>query len=502
MRNGICKLPFLVTDERKWIHGVYGLYLLNFFLFLVVATGVVGESKTAKVNSDNDVGRPGESQSLSPWQQCSTFIAPTTRTNMNWGVIANRNFSVGEIVDISPLTVPIPDGSNVIERSVLNDYVYGYMRIIEQERRRPFLQKLYSVLLGPDMFYNHHPVQPNIEFTTFGREPSNGLPDAVNPQGFVAKRNILKGEELFTSYNGKDDGGKEWFRRRGVMMETPPLLPPVSSEYNDDMFDRHSEAFCSKIYSGLGLPSWKGRLLPLLPKEYKLPFEIDLKWLAPFDSGWGDAKTKVDVKKGERLEISTALVLSREFTKNTALMPLVYAWKDLHSNHQETLKRLHAAKQGNLHLQYQGPDTSWIPINNFTNKGDHNDFEDLVLFPAAGNIGMVRRRTGSFDANCRLVVHPSNSEDMEDDHALIEFLDQPVGVTIELIATTDIMKSTTLVVDLFESIATPLEYKLLFSELKLTGQPFSRQVFQDRRRIRKGREHTPANKATLLNEEL
>ena len=402
---------------------------------------------------------------------------------MNWGVYANRDFSEGEIVDISPLTVPIPDGSESIEQSVLNDYVYGYWRIFEhpQLKGKHVVSKLYSVLFGPDMFYNHHPVAPNVAFTTFGREPEKGLPDAVNPQGFVATRRIRRGEELFSSYNGKEDGGSEWFRRRGIPMETPSpsaLSSPLVSNAGG-ILDKHSNEFCSKIYSGLGLPSWRDRLLPLLPKHYDLPFSIDPKWLAPsFDAGWGDARTKVDVQTGDRLEVSTALVLSREFTKDTALTPLVYAWKDLHQDHREGLRDL--GRSGHLHLQYQGPDTSWKPMNNFT-MSNPNKWEDLALFPVAGNIGMVRRRTMAGEANCRLVFHPNRDETGEDVDSSdwMVWLEQPVGVTIELIATEDIAAGTVLVVDLMESVATPYEYKLLLQELKSTGQPFAQEVFRD-----------------------
>merc|ERR1719343_72357 len=125
-------------------------------------------------------------------------------------------------------------------------------------------------------------------------------------------------------------------------METPPPLassPLVNNAAG--ILDKHASDFCSKIYAGLGQPSWRDRLLPLLPKDYDLPFSIDLKWLAPsFDAGLGDARTKVDVQRGERLEISTALVLSKNFTKGTALMPLVYSWMDLHEEHRKSLREL------------------------------------------------------------------------------------------------------------------------------------------------------------------
>lgn len=427
------------------------------------------------------VSKTNDEELLLPWQQCSVFVAPTIAmgdgNSMNWGVYANRDFAEGEIVDISPLTVPIPDGSRSVEQSVLNDYVYGYWRIFDHPhyKGKHSIEKLYSVLFGPDMFYNHHPVAPNVQFSTFGREPEAGIPDAVNPQGFVANRKIRRGEELFSSYNGKEDGGAEWFGRRGISMETPSFADSPLVNNPDGILDKHANEFCSKIYSGVGLPSWRDRLLPLLPKHYDLPFFIDSKWLAPsFDAGWGDARTKVDVKRGERLEVSTALVLSREFSKDSALMPLVYAWKDLHDDHREELREL--VRMGRLHLQYQGPDTAWKPINSFS-ENHANSFEDLVLFPVAGNIGMVRRQNAGAKPNCRLIVHSPTKRD----DSSMSLLEQPVGVTIELVATEDMTAGTILIVDLAESVASTYEYKLLFRELKLTGQPFAKEVFQDLR---------------------
>mmetsp|Transcript_24583 Transcript_24583/g.67849 ORF Transcript_24583/g.67849 Transcript_24583/m.67849 type:complete len:520 (+) Transcript_24583:221-1780(+) len=467
----------------------------------VAAEGVVGIGSSGEERdgaADKSPSTLREDPELFPWQNCSVVLAPTG-TNRNWGIFANRDFVRGEIVDISPLTVPIPDGEESVERSILNDYVYGYMRIHvpssrgqqQQQRHRPttpILEKLYGVLLGPDMFYNHHPVAPSVEFMTFGREPSRDLPDALNPQGFVAKRNIRAGEELFASYKGRDDGEADWFRTRGEAMQVPAQNPLSASD---------RRAYCSNIYAGIGLPSWRDRLLPLLPRDRsRLPFSTDGtgKHLAPFDAGWGDAKTRVDVQKGERLEISTALVGSRATTRNSALMPLVYAWADLKEDHKEALKRWEASSSsgGLLHLQYQGPDTDWKPVRHMV-----SDWDDLVLFPVAGSIGMVRRRRSNSDANCKLVVHPP------------EFLEgqlhRPVGVTVELIATRDLGALTTLVVDLDETVATPTEYQLLFRELKRTGQPFAREVFADRRRRREQQQQNNAGlstRVTLPREEL
>lgn len=507
---------------------------LSALLLLVLTPLILAVPSTteAKTNDEIDASGPRDAEggvesnnidpsvTLLPWQRCSIFVAPTLasknnndnngKVGMNWGVYANRDFLEGEIVDISPLTVPIHDGSVAIERSVLNDYVYGYWRLFEhpQIKGKHTISKLYSVLFGPDMIYNHHPHTPNVAFTTFGREPEMNLPNAVNPQGFVANRKIKRGEELFSSYNGKEDGGAEWFGRRGIPMETPSSpAASVMTTNAGGILDKHARDYCSKIYSGVGWPSWKDRLLPLLPKDYKIPFSIDLIWLAPsFDAGWGDARTKIGVRKGERLEISTALVLSQEFTKHTALMPLVYAWKDLHEDHREGLVRL--ARKSLLHLQYQGPDTSWKPTNNFM---DPKSFEDLLLFPVAGNIGMVRRLHTNVDdsskvtdANCRLVVHPRRDQDENNyDNDSMQWLDHPVGVTIELVATKDMDAGTVLVIDLVESVASPYEYKLLLEELKQTGQPFSRQVFMDRfHRTKAGEEWSRATTRSWSKEEL
>jgi hypothetical protein len=493
----------------------------TFSRILLVLTAIVilvASTAEAKPNDNDDDKDNVVSSVILPWQRCSVFVAPTVSANggnaMNWGVYANRDFNKGDIVDISPLTIPIPDGSESVERSVLNDYVYGYWRLFQhpQLKDKHSVSKLYSVLFGPDMVYNHHPVAPNVKIFTFGREPEADVPDAVNPQGFVANRRIRRGEELFSSYNGKEDGGTEWFGRRGIPMKTPSSSSSPLVNNAGGILDKHSEEFCSKIYSGLGLPSWRDRLLPLLPKNYDLPFSIDPKWLAPsFDAGWGDARTKVDVKKGARLEVSTALVLSHDYTKNTALMPLVYAWKDLHENHRERLEAL--AREGHLHLQYQGPDTSWKPMNNFT-QGHQKNFEDLVLFPVAGNIGMVRRRTTTDDdssagtePNCRLIVHPQMKQDetgknnnYPDDDSML-WLEQPVGVTIELVAMEDMDASTVLVVDLMESVATTYEYELLLRELKTTGQPFAREVFRDRQEQTERKEAQPRRTTTRLSRE-
>ncbi len=66
--------------------------------------------------------------------------------------------------------------------------------------------------------------------------------------------------------------------------------------------------FCSKIYAGVGLPSWK-QLAPSDPAASEAL--MDVARLAPFDAGFVDANAKVAIATGKRIEMSTALLLSR-----------------------------------------------------------------------------------------------------------------------------------------------------------------------------------------------
>ncbi|KAL3914631.1 MAG: hypothetical protein SGARI_000025, partial [Bacillariaceae sp.] len=78
--------------------------------------------------------------------------------------------------------------------------------------------------------------------------------------------------------------------------------------------------------------------------------------------------------------------LSKHHVRNTALRPLVYAWDELYQEQQDTLKRMKKQQSSSMfRVQYQGPDTNWQSVDGF------QDFHDLALFPASGNIGMVVR---------------------------------------------------------------------------------------------------------------
>ena len=375
------------------------------------------------------------------WQACEIFLAPS---DIGWGVFAARSFRQGEIVDIAPGIIPM-DNEQILYNSVLNDYVYGYWRISGRQ-----LLQSHVVMFGMDMIYNHHP-RPNLEFTTFGREPAPDVPRTSTAIGFVAKRDIAVGEQLFSSY-GDDVDGTEWFYYRRMKMQWPKnsrILPSELTQYK--------EKYCSKIISGIGVPTWKGRILPVLPKE--VPFSIDLMRLAPFDAGYGDARAKMAISLGDRIEIATSLIVSHRLVQGSALGAVVIPWKDMTNEHQQALRNLR--DKGQLTLQYQGQDTNWKAIDDF------KSFEDLAILPIAGFIGMVRR-VGDDTSNCRLIIHSEATVDS-------------IGVTLELIATKNISVGETLTLNLPQS-GSREELQALKKEMKLTGMPHYTGLFSETNR--------------------
>ena len=106
---------------------------------------------------------------------------------------------------------------------------------------------------------------------------------------------------------------------------------------------------------------------------------------------------------------------------------------------------------------------------------------------------MVQRLSthASGDANCRLIIH-------DNDSSIHSLLKHPMGVTIELVATKDMVSGTNLIVDVIESsVATYLEYKLLYRELKRTGQPYNTQVFRHQQELQNEKEKTISSSSSL-----
>ena len=311
---------------------------------------------------------------------CDIFLAPSKLNGGGWGVYAARDFEESEVVELAPLYLPIDHMAPVVKNSVLDDYHYGMWR---------GGKTVGVVALGMVMFYNHDQ-EPNVQWTTnLGRgEPSAIDPTSATAVGFVATREISQGEELFSSYGVGDDGVR-WFAERRIDLVTASEESMVAPE----LLDAYRNEYCSKMYAGIGLATFKDRLKPenefYLFQTGKLP-TVD----AP------TAVANVAIKAGERIEIAPALVLSKEVVEGTAIAPLVFTWDDWTEEHQKALKELREA--GQLKLQYQSPDTQWLRVDRF------DSFERVVVFPAAGSIGMVKR-VGATQPNCGVKIKSSGS---------------------------------------------------------------------------------------------
>jgi hypothetical protein len=182
-------------------------------------------------------------------------------------------------VDLTHLIIPMSKQS--LKANNLYDYAYGQDGVT-------------AILFGMHMFYNHHP-NPNLQVTYFAE---NMTPD--RPLGFVATRSIPAGEQLFTTYDDQV-GGQAWFDTRGLEMQRPK-----ESKIGPEDLVRYQTDYCSKIYAWVGMPTWSNQIRNMLP----MAFWTHQLRLAPFDAGFADAKGKVKMHQGDRIEISIGLMLS------------------------------------------------------------------------------------------------------------------------------------------------------------------------------------------------
>ena len=410
-------------------------FILHSLLYVCQA-----ESTTNKIRDEEE-----------KWQQCSTFLAPST---LGWGVFAARPFAPNEIVEIAPLVLPMHPDAPVIKNSALDDYVYGFWRFTGNE-----LIELLGAMLGMTMFLNHHS-EPNVQFTTFGREPAPDAPNATIALGFKAKRYIQEGEELFSTY-GEGDGGQRWFRRRGLELYS---LPKSQTQIPKKLLPNKTSDYCSHIVAGPGLPAWELGVLSIIPKGLDVGFWMDTARLPPQNAAFGNAFAKHAISKGNRIEITPALVMSRSLVDGSIVGAVVFRWEDLTPENQQALRKLRQRRQ--LFLQFQDYEhTNWKFSDGF------QSFEDTVLFPAAGNIGMVRRvgRNKKANSNCRLKIHSAGDANS-------------IGVTLELVATKDIDQGEILRLNL-PSTSSPEELDLFHREMKLTGQHYGSEFRIDSKNI-------------------
>jgi hypothetical protein len=385
-----------------------------------------------------------EDESMAPWQNCEVFMAPTN-TSTGWGVFANRDFKEGELVDITPLHFymrtrdeTIPSENRVVQSTSLGNYVYSAMW--------KHLDKYESnVLFGYEMMYNHHPTDPNVKLV---------LGHHGHIHSFHTMKRIRMGEEIVSSYSSQD-GGKDWFELRNMTMSGQKAVLN-----NPGQIDFLSSQYCTKIYAGAG-PETFQRLYP----------SLDESRVAPFDAGLNDARAKVPIKAGERIEQAPAMLLYKPFVKGTALGPLVITWDTLRPEHQTAINSASAPIGGKLPIEYRGPGSDWQQVRRMTK------LENVAILPFAGRIGMVRRvnsrssLVSSIKTNCRLEIgitvhHEEGRNESEEDGK------PRVSVVLELIATEDIPTGGVLLMDL-KPAGTAYERELLKVKLNDIGHPFN-----------------------------
>jgi hypothetical protein len=372
------------------------------------------------------------------WQDCNIFLAPSS---MGWSVYAARSFHNEEIVEISPLFLPILEVARVAKNTILDDYAYGHVRP-DKDSGEPVSH--HSVLYGMAMFYNHHSV-PNVKHVLLG---DNGVHVQI---GFQARRDIAAGEELLSSY-GLEDEGRMWFQQRGLEMSAPD-----ASWIGTDLLDIFKNEFCSKIYAGVGLPTLKDKMQ--LPDH----FPIDFSRIAPFDAGIGDARAKTDIVAGERIDMTIGLPLPKGFVDDTMFAALVINFDDLDVESQESLVVLRNSAQ--LTIPYKGVDTNWGMVDIFS-----EDWSTLSILPGGGNIGMVQRVGDDPSSNCRLHINWQGSNGGS------------AGILMELFATENIASSEVLKLNM-KPADSVVGYELLKAELdEQGGHSYVASYFPDPRK--------------------
>ena len=297
------------------------------------------------------------------------------------------------------------------------------------------------------MFYNHGEGDlQNVQSAKFGREPDYDNPMSAKAIGYSAKRKIFRGEELLTSY-----GGEEWFRDRGLSMQVPkemPILPSI------EKMEAMEQLYCSKAVSGLGHSTWNrvlstqkvfGASLPQLNPHEFLPLQDN-----------PTAVAKEAIHEGQLIEISPALVLPSDHVRNSSLEPLSILWGCWDKEQEQSIYKLR--EMGVFRMKGRNEKTGVLDMDVL------KYYNDTAVFPAGGNIGMVRKVGRDNDqSNCRLEVTSSRDEQEADDIG-------SAGLVLKLIATQDIRAGEELRLNMPQSSSWEAKMSLL-QHLAMTGQP-------------------------------
>jgi hypothetical protein len=366
----------------------------------------------AAINSDEEVSA------------CDTFLAPSKLSG--WGVFAARDFAANELVEIAPISIPLPNNEALIQTTVLLDYAYGGI-----------------VSFGNIMIYNHDD-DPNVRIRSLEGAPPNGdTPGAISAVICYSMRQIKAGEELFSNYKNENGSGYNWFQQRGVEMKD---VRKDSTRIASNELDRYKRMFCSKAISGMGLNSFVNDF-----HGDTLPLTFDTARLPSHRADWTIAK--VFIKAEEQIETAPIIVLPLGLIG--PLAPFCIQWQHLTERHQRSLQKL--KETGKFRIVRRNRMMKDVI--------DDESLENTALLPIGGNVGLIQR-VGSNDPNCHLEIISSGASDGN------------AGILFSIIAVRDIQVGETLRLNIHPS-GTPHEKRELRRVLENRHHHIPRYLDED-----------------------
>ena len=124
----------------------------------------------------------------------SVFIKKTKGKGR--GVFAGKVFKKGEIIEICPVILLSKKDTKLIDKTKLYNYYFEWGKTKN------------AIVLGYGSIYNHS-YKSN---ATFKKDTGNLC------FNFVAVKNIQKGEEITTNYNGEASSKPVWFDKKPYVM--------------------------------------------------------------------------------------------------------------------------------------------------------------------------------------------------------------------------------------------------------------------------------------------
>jgi hypothetical protein len=392
------------------------------------------------------------------WQETYWYMAPSKAHGTGWGVFAAKDFTKGDIIDVTPLFVNLEDHGEapLVTETILSHY----------HSQRWVGEDFHSVLLfGNAAFINaaDEALQQNVKLIQLG-EVEDGY-----AFGHFALRDITAGEELLSSPDETTIAG--WFKEQRQLVA-------------DDEDDEDHSYFYSKIYAGYGIehiPALHNAVLEDEDREYDMQSYIDHR-VAPDESGYRNAMAKVDIaEEGTILEIVPALYVEKEMIRNTVLEPLVFFWSDLDDSSITLIPEDpkdrpwdNQAFENELWVSSL-PETVQVLV--YKNDEDAalegstsseprllevNRYEDTVLLPLGGTLALLERTT---------------SYDPEDYNCVLEAIApdrwNSQAVTIRIVSTKPIEAGERLILFMKGESSSEQSRLDLYEELVATGQPLT-----------------------------